>query len=346
MASLPSAARITSRRTLRQLVAARGASPCASSSQAPSSCQHSRQSIRHKSSAAAASSSSSSSSSGGGSSSTPATVRSDAPLAAVPPIARSTPAVYAALLPHQRATLTSLLARLNLPTDDDALLAQLSSALTHPSWTVLRDGLLDNSYKKESLGPALSAQLEAARTASQGGVVPPHNAALAGLGNSLLGMITTEYLHLTYPNLPNRVLKAALSAHVGPQTSSDVAVELGMGAKGVMKWDVSGEDKVRGSDGKWRKRSSKEVLAQAMRAVVGLIFQTRVSWFAGLHGPAIAFPTMLTISFRGHSLHHLRVLRKPVPLCYPTSSPVCHYLPPSAPAQSRPHLARPPHHTL
>lgn len=254
---------------MRQLVAASQASPSASSSRAPPACQLHRQSIRHKTSAASSSSSS-------GSSSTPATPRSDAPLAAVPPIARSSPAVYAALLPHQRATLTSLLARLNLPTDDDALLLQLSSALTHPSWTVLRDGLLDNSYKKESLGPALSAQLEVARTASEGGM-SQHNAALAGLGNSLLGMITTEHLHLTYPNLPNRVLKAALSAHVGPQTSSDVAVELGMGAKGVMKWDVSGEDKVRGADGKWRKRSSKEVLAQAMRAVVGLIFQTRVS---------------------------------------------------------------------
>ncbi|KAG9312989.1 ribonuclease III domain-containing protein [Chiua virens] len=64
--------------------------------------------------------------------------------------------------------------------------------------------------------------------------VPPTNADLAALGNSLMGLFTAEYLHTAYPHLPTRVLKAAVSAHVGPLTCASVAQE--MGATPFLRW--------------------------------------------------------------------------------------------------------------
>jgi len=63
---------------------------------------------------------------------------------------------------------------------------------------------------------------------------PPSNAQLASLGNSLLGLFATEHLHASYPHLPTRVLKAALSAHVGVYTCASVAQE--MGATTLLRW--------------------------------------------------------------------------------------------------------------
>ncbi|KAF8909413.1 60S ribosomal protein L3 [Gymnopilus junonius] len=45
---------------------------------------------------------------------------------------------------------------------------------------------------------------------------PPTNAQLATLGNSLMGLFAAEYVQAKYPYLPTRVLKAAVTAHVGP----------------------------------------------------------------------------------------------------------------------------------
>lgn len=63
---------------------------------------------------------------------------------------------------------------------------------------------------------------------------PPTNADLAALGNSLMGLFASEYLHASYPHLPTRVLKAAVSAHVGPLTCASVAQ--GMGATPLLRW--------------------------------------------------------------------------------------------------------------
>lgn len=63
---------------------------------------------------------------------------------------------------------------------------------------------------------------------------PLTNAGLAALGNSLLGLFVAEYLHASYPHLPTRVLKAAVSAHVGPLTCASVAQE--MGATPLLRW--------------------------------------------------------------------------------------------------------------
>ena len=64
--------------------------------------------------------------------------------------------------------------------------------------------------------------------------IPLTNANLATLGNSLLGLFATEYVHALYPHLPTRVLKAAVSAYVGPTTCASVARE--MGANSLLRW--------------------------------------------------------------------------------------------------------------
>ncbi|KAG6327475.1 hypothetical protein ID866_11614, partial [Astraeus odoratus] len=63
---------------------------------------------------------------------------------------------------------------------------------------------------------------------------PPTNANLAALGNALMGLFATEHLHASYPHLPTRVLKAAVSAHVGPLTCASVAQD--MGAVPLLRW--------------------------------------------------------------------------------------------------------------
>lgn len=190
---------------------------------------------------------------------------------AVPPVALNDPHLFHSLTPAPASVLASLVARLGLSPANDAAIEQLRVALTHPSWAELRDSNLDNAKANEQLGEVLRESLEASR-AAQG---LQSNGQLATLGNSLLGLLASEHLHLQYPNLPTRVFKAALSSHVGPGTLVDVAVELGLGAKGVAKWDTN--TTVTRTRGDHRPASSKDILAQAMRACVGLIFQNKVS---------------------------------------------------------------------
>src|SRR5882762_4028121 len=64
--------------------------------------------------------------------------------------------------------------------------------------------------------------------------LPAHNGQLAIMGNSLMGLFASEYLHASYPHLPLRVLKAAVSAHVGPLSCASVAQE--MGATPLLRW--------------------------------------------------------------------------------------------------------------
>ena len=64
--------------------------------------------------------------------------------------------------------------------------------------------------------------------------LPRTNTNLATLGNSLLGLFATEFVHASYPHLPTRVAKAAVSAYVGPTTCADVAKE--MGAAPLLRW--------------------------------------------------------------------------------------------------------------
>ena len=64
---------------------------------------------------------------------------------------------------------------------------------------------------------------------------PPSNSALASLGNALLGLFATEHIHATFPHLPTRVLKAVVSAYVGPLTCASVAQEIG--ASHLLRWN-------------------------------------------------------------------------------------------------------------
>ncbi|EIW79246.1 ribonuclease III [Coniophora puteana RWD-64-598 SS2] len=63
---------------------------------------------------------------------------------------------------------------------------------------------------------------------------PVHNANLSTLGNTLLGLFASEYIHASYPHLPLRVLKASVSAYVGPLTCASIAQE--MGAVSLLRW--------------------------------------------------------------------------------------------------------------
>ena len=64
--------------------------------------------------------------------------------------------------------------------------------------------------------------------------VPKTNAQLSTLGNSLMGLFATEYIHVKYPYLPTRVLKAVVTAHVGTTSCASAAQE--MGASQLLRW--------------------------------------------------------------------------------------------------------------
>src|SRR6266404_7152557 len=63
---------------------------------------------------------------------------------------------------------------------------------------------------------------------------PPANGNLETLGNALLGLFASEFVTASYPHLPTRVVKAAVSAYVGPNTCANVAMEVG--AAPLLRW--------------------------------------------------------------------------------------------------------------
>ncbi|EJU04862.1 hypothetical protein DACRYDRAFT_104754 [Dacryopinax primogenitus] len=95
--------------------------------------------------------------------------------------------------------------------------------------------------------------------------VPPTNAPLDVLGNSLLGLFAAEYVHSTWPHLPTKATKAAVSAYVGPNTLAAVARELGAGP--LLRWQRAARTET----------TTSLVLTDALmtvpRSLVGLIYQ-------------------------------------------------------------------------
>ena len=79
-----------------------------------------------------------------------------------------------------------------------------------------------------------SSFLQLWRTHYPGKPEPRTNAQSAELGNALMGLFATEYLHTKYPHLPSRVLQTAVTAYVGPATCASVAQE--MGALQLVRW--------------------------------------------------------------------------------------------------------------
>ncbi|KAF8321182.1 ribonuclease III [Clavulina sp. PMI_390] len=137
------------------------------------------------------------------------------------PGAKLTPAEWGTLQAPSPAALSALAARLqfsvaesNSPSTSQKSQSRatelLEQALTHPSCLSL--------YSKHYPNAPL----------------PSTNQALATVGNGLLGLFASEWIHATYPHLPGRAAKAAVSAYVGPRTLADVAKE--WGAPSLLRW--------------------------------------------------------------------------------------------------------------
>ncbi|CDW99338.1 hypothetical protein [Sporisorium scitamineum] len=243
--------------------------------------------------------------------SSPSYVHDPTPNVHLPRLARSEPELYAAVRPPPLSAFAALTARLGLipssldPQTRDHRIRLVYQACTHPSFQALVDQVnasanlqLEPSAAVSGLAKKQGASaLDAAQflTLPEGGV--EHHAALATVGNSLLGMLATEHLHLRYPNLPTRVLKAAVSAYVGPSTLSDVGTELGLSAQGILRWNkqarvpassnltqkrggrgalprtLSSSTASASSSAQMRTLLSRDVAADAMRALVAVIFQ-------------------------------------------------------------------------
>ncbi|PPQ88697.1 hypothetical protein CVT25_009461 [Psilocybe cyanescens] len=96
---------------------------------------------------------------------------------------------------------------------------------------------------------------------------PDTNARLATLGNSLMGLFAAEYVQAKYPYLPTRVMKAAVTAHVGSMTCDSVARE--MGATPLLRWHRASESS------NTRSILHSEALASIPRSITGLLYQQR-----------------------------------------------------------------------
>ena len=123
--------------------------------------------------------------------------------------------------------LTGLAASLGVPVD----LALLNQALTHRSYAYEHGGL-------------------------------PHNERLEFLGDSVLGVLVTDTLYRTYPDLPEGQLAKLRAAVVNSRALADVARELDLGAYLLLG---RGEETTGGRD-------KPSILADAMEAVIGACY--------------------------------------------------------------------------
>jgi ribonuclease-3 len=109
----------------------------------------------------------------------------------------------------------------------------------------------------ELLGRALTHRSYAYE---QGGL--PTNERLEFLGDSVLGLVVTEHLFLSYPDLSEGQLAKLRAAVVNSRALADVARGLGLG--GIVRLG-RGEEATGGRD-----KSS--ILADTMEAVIGAVF--------------------------------------------------------------------------
>lgn len=205
-----------------------------------------------------------------------------APLDSLPPLARSNPKLYISLLKPKPTAISTLASRIGLlPSNLDSETIQrrlnlVEQACTHQSLTSLWENTFQNPNQQildlDSFSSSTSLILDSK-------VRPKNNSSLSTVGNSILGLVGTEYLHSKYPHLPTRVLKAALSAHVGPSTCADVAAEMGLNSdSGMLRWDRDATVDRRSETGLVKKNLlSSEVSSTAMRALIAVVFQELVS---------------------------------------------------------------------
>ncbi|KAF9466063.1 ribonuclease III domain-containing protein [Collybia nuda] len=97
--------------------------------------------------------------------------------------------------------------------------------------------------------------------------LPATNAQLAPLGNALMGLFASEYIQAAYPYLPTRVLKAAVTAHVGPQTCASVAQE--MGVTPLLRWHRAPKTHNRPAV------LHSDALASVPRSITALVYKNR-----------------------------------------------------------------------
>ncbi|KAG8982648.1 hypothetical protein FRB90_006655, partial [Tulasnella sp. 427] len=94
---------------------------------------------------------------------------------------------------------------------------------------------------------------------------PRTNREWEALGNHLMGLFAAEYVHASWPHLPTRIVKAAVSAYVGPQTCADVAREWGLG--NMVRWTKIPKE------GNQKAVNQQEAYASAVRSIVALTYQ-------------------------------------------------------------------------
>ncbi|KAN0062836.1 54S ribosomal protein L3 mitochondrial [Thecaphora frezii] len=223
--------------------------------------------------------------------------KANAPASHLPPLARSNAALYAALRPPPLSAIAAVAARLHLiPASLDAdtrarRIQLVDLACTHPSFQQLLDSAgIDAQLTRSGVvrntqhGVALDELQYLRPTPNVREATGTTHTALATLGNSLLGMMASEFLHLRYPNLPTRVLKAAVAAYVGPGSLADVAAEIGLAANGILRWNREARIATKHADASARQSNnsvaprtrgllSRDVSADAMRALVAVMFQ-------------------------------------------------------------------------
>lgn len=226
------------------------------------------------------------------------------------PLAAKDASLYDTLRPQPQSVFVALAHRLNLisPKTEEYTkrkrVESLIQACTHPSFAQLitktkekygQDGEVGRGKGVVRNDTERNESTQEDRTRKQldnqyfDPTIIDSNESLAALGNTTLGLVASEYLHLRYPNLPNRVFKASLSAYVGPNTLADVATELGIAAKGVVRWNRSPPKSPVGRYAAndlslvgqilskktiiQNKLLSRDVHAEAMRSIIAIILQ-------------------------------------------------------------------------
>jgi ribonuclease-3 len=128
-----------------------------------------------------------------------------------------------------------LVGRLGWDVSDESLLVQ---ALSHRSWCAENPGVMSNER-------------------------------LEFLGDSVLGLVVTDYLFRTYPGIPEGELTKVRAAVVNSASLADVATELGVGEFLMLG---KGEDQSGG-------REKPSILADATEALIGAVYIDR-GWSA------------------------------------------------------------------
>lgn len=168
------------------------------------------------------------------------------------------PQVWASLQPPPATSLHAFASRIRLfdstlpgepaakqqPRQPPANLPEiLTQALTHQSFLKL---LAEHAPEGESSVPRTNQEWEV-------------------LGNHLMGLFAAEFVHASWPHLPTRIVKAAVSAYVGPQTCADVAKEWGLG--NMVRWTRIPKE------GSQKAVNQQEAYASAVRSIVALTYQ-------------------------------------------------------------------------